>query len=97
MASIAVTTEWSDPSASLTADQAYIVQNKGSGVVQFYEGSSFDASTNDGDGILIVPLHDGGSGNSDLRWTYDSSNQVRMRMSGGIPNTTNSVEFAPAA
>ena len=97
MASIAVTAAWSDPTASLTADQAYIVQNKSSGVVQFFEGATFDATTNANDGILLVPLHDGGSGNSDMRWTFDPTSMVRMRMSGGIPNTTNVVEFAPAA
>ena len=97
MASVAVTTAWSDPTANLTADQAYIVQNKSSGVVQFFEGAAFDASTNDGDGVILVPLHDGGSGNSDMRWSYSSANQVRMRMSGGIPGATNAVEFAPAA
>ena len=84
MASIAVTTAWSDPTSSLTADQAYIVQNKSSGVIQFFEGATFDAATNDGDGILIVPLHDGGSGSSHMRWSYDSSNAVRVRLSGGI-------------
>ena len=96
MASIAVTTAWSDPSAGLTDGSSYIVQNKSSGVVQFFEGATFDASTNDGDGILLVSLHDGGSGNSDMRWTYSSANQVRLRMSGGIPDTPNTVEFAPA-
>ena len=97
MASVTVTTAWSDPTGSLTADQAYIVQNKGSGVLQFFEGSSFDAAANDLDGVLLVPLHDGGSGSSDFRWSYDSSNQVRLRMTGGIPGTTDLVEFAPAA
>ena len=97
MASLAVTTAWSDPSASLTADQVYIVQNKSSGVLQFFEGATFDAATNDGDGVLLVPLHDGGSGNSDMRWSYSSSNQVRMRVSGAIPGTVNAVEFALAS
>ena len=97
MASILVTSAWSDPSASLTADQSYIVQNKSSGTLQFFEGATFDASTNDGDGVILVPLHDGGSGNSDMRWTYSSSNQVRLRVSGAIPGAINAVEFAPAA
>lgn len=97
MASIAVSQAWLDPSASLTADQVYIVQNKSTGILQFYEGVTFDATTNENDGILLVPMHDGGSGASDMRWSYDSGNQVRMRMSGGIAGTTNSVEFAPAA
>ena len=97
MASIVVTAAWTDPSGSLTNGSSYIVQNKSSGVLQFFEGATFDASTNDGDGVLLVPLHDGGSGNSDMRWTYDSGNQVRMRVSGAIPDTPNAVEFAPAA
>ena len=97
MASVAVTSAWSDPSASLTDGSSYIVQNKSSGVIQFFEGATFDASTNDGDGVLLVPLHDGGSGNSDMRWTYSSSNQVRVRVQAAIPDTPNTVEFAPAA
>ena len=96
MASIAVTSAWSDPSGSLTDGSSYIVQNKSSGVVQFFEGATFDAAANDGDGIILVPLHDGGSGNSDMRWTYSSSNQVRMRVLAAIPGATNAVEFAPA-
>ena len=97
MASIAVTTAWTDPTGSLADGSAYIVQNKSSGVVQFFEGATFDASTNDGDGILLVPLHNGGSGNSDMRWTYTASNAVRFRVSGAIAGAPNAVEFAPAA
>ena len=97
MASLEVTEAWSDPSASLTDGSSYVVQNKGSGILQFFEGSTFTASTNDTDGILLVPMHDGGSGNSDMRWTYDSSNEVRIRMVAGMPKTTNLIEFAPAA
>ena len=97
MASVSVTAAWSDPTGSLTTGSSYIVQNKSSGVVQFFEGATFDASTNDGDGVLLTPIHDGGSGNSDMRWTYDSGNQVRMRVSAAIPGATGSVEFAPAA
>ena len=97
MASIAVTDAWSDPTSGLTTGSSYIVQNKSSGVVQFFEGATFDATTNANDGILLVPLHDGGSGHSDLRWTYDSGNAIRIRVSGAIPGATGSVEFAPAA
>ena len=61
MASVLVTTAWSDPTGSLTDGSSYIVQNKSSGVVQFFEGATFDASTNDGDGVLLVPIHDNGS------------------------------------
>ena len=57
MASVVVTTAWSDPTGSLTDGESYIVQNKSSGVVQFFEGATFDASTNDADGVLLVPLH----------------------------------------
>ena len=97
MASVAVTTAWSDPTGSLTDGDSYIIQNKSSGVVTFFEGATFDAVTNDGDGVILVPLHDGGSGNSDMRWTYTASNEVRIRLSGGIDSVTNAVEFAPAA
>ena len=97
MASLPVTTAWSDPSASLTDGDSYVVQNKSSGTLQFYEGGTFDAAANDGDGVILVALHDGGSGNSDMRWTYSSANQVRMRISGGFLGATNTIEFAPAA
>ena len=97
MASVLVTTAWSDPTGSLTGGSSYIVQNKSTGVVQFFEGAAFDAATNDGDGVLLVPMHDNGSGNSDMRWTYTSSNEVRIRLAGGINSVTNAVEFAPAA
>ena len=53
MASIAVTTEWSDPSANLTADQVYIVQNKSTQAVQFFEGPTFDATPNANDGNRV--------------------------------------------
>ena len=96
MASVPVSTAWSDPSGSLTDGNSYVVQNKSSGILQFFEGSSFDASMNDGDGILLVALHDGGSGASDMRWTYTASNAVRVRISGGFPGATNTIEFAPA-
>ena len=97
MASVTVTAAWSDPTSGLTTGNSYVVQNKSSGVLQFFEGATFDAAANDGDGVLLVPLHDGGSGNSDLRWTYDSGNQVRIRVSGAISGAAGSVEFAPAA
>ena len=97
MASVVVTREWSDPTGSLTDGASFVVQNKSTGVVTFFEGSSFDASTNDGDGLLLVPLHDNGSGNSDMRWTYTAANEVRVRLSGGIDGVTNVIEFAPAA
>ena len=97
MASVAVTTAWSDPTGSLTDGSNYVVQNKGSGTLQFFEGSSFDATTNDGDGILLVALHAGGSGSSHMRWSYDSSNAVRVRLAGGIPGVVDTIEFSPAA
>ena len=97
MASVTITESWTDPTASLTDGSTYVVQNKTSGVVQFYEGGGFDPTTNDGDGILLVSLHDGGSGNSDMLWKFDASNAVRMRVLAAIPNTTNAVEFAEAA
>ena len=96
MASVSVTGTWSDPTSGLTDGNSHVVQNKSSGILQFFEGATFDASTNDGDGVLIVPLHDGGSGNSDMRWTYTASNEVRVRISGGFPGATNTIEFAPA-
>ena len=98
MASIVVTTAWSDPSASLTADQAYVIQNKATGVVQFFEGATFDAATNANDGVLLVSMNDGGSGPNHMRWSYDSGNQVRIRLQGGgIATVSNLVEFALAS
>ena len=96
MASIAITDAWSDPSASLTADQVYIVQNKSTQAVQFFEGAAFDAGTNANDGIIIVPLSDGGSGASSLRWTYDSTNEVRMKLMSKGFGGQDRVEFALA-
>ena len=99
MASITVSESWMDPTSTLTTGTVYVVQNKASGPVQFFEGPSFDATTNANDGITIVPLSDGGSGASSIRWTYDSSNQVRMRMVaapfGG--SSANLIEFALAS
>ena len=97
MASVSITTAWSDPTGALTNGSSYVVQNKSSGVVQFYEGATFNETTNDADGILIVPLHNGGSGSSHMRWSYDSGNAIRVRLSGGIPGVTNTIEFSPAA
>ena len=98
MASLAVTTEWSDPSGSLTADQVYLVQNKSSGVVQFYEGPAFDASTNENDGVLLSAAYDGGAGPNAMRWSYDSTREVRIRMQGGgIADASNLIEFALGA
>ena len=97
MASVEVTAEWTDPTGALVDAQTYVVQNKSSGVVQFFEGASFNAVANDGDGVLLLPLYHAGSGRSDLVWTYSAANEIRMRVSGAIPNTPNLVEFFPTA
>ena len=98
MASLPVTTAWSDPSGSLTADQVYIVQNKSTQPVQFFEGAAFDATTNANDGVVLVALSDGGAGANSMRWTYDSSREVRVKMQslpyGG--SAANLIEFALA-
>ena len=97
MASLPVTSAWSDQSASLITGTTYVVQNKSSGVLQFYDGATFDAATNDRDGVLLVPTHDGGAGPNSMRWTFDSTRQVRMRVSGAIGGgTADLVEFALA-
>ena len=96
MASIAVTDAWSDPSASLTADQTYIVQNKSTQALQFFEGATFDAAANDGDGLILTTLYDGGAGTSQMRWTYASGNQVRLRMTAAGFGGNDAVEFALA-
>ena len=75
----------------------YVVQNKIGAAIQFYEGATFSASTNDGDGVILVPLNDGGAGPNHLLWTYDSANAVRMRMLAAPYGSGNVVEFAPAA
>ena len=99
MASIAVTTAWSDPSANLPADQTYIVQNRATQAIQFFEGATFDATTNANDGVILVPLSDGGSGANSMHWSYDSTNMVRVRMVaapvGG--SAANLLEFALAS
>ena len=97
MASLPVTSAWSDPSASLTADQVYIIQNKTTTVVQFFEGTTFNATTNDLDGILLAPMNDGGAGANSMRWSYDSAHQVRLRLAGAPFGGVNRVEFALAS
>ena len=95
MAAIAVTNEWSDPSATLTADQGYIVQNRTADFVRFFEGATFDAATNVNDGVMLAPLGAHGAGPNHMRWTYISTNEVRLRMAG--PNKSGVVEFALAS
>ena len=96
MTSVPVTDAWSDPTASLTTGTTYVVQNKATGPVQLYEGASFDAGTNDGDGVILVPLYDGGAGPNSMRWSYDSTRQVRMRLTAPGFGGGDVVEFALA-
>ena len=96
MASLPVTAAWSDPSSSLTTGKTYVVQNKSGASVQFYEGSTFNATTNDADGVMLVPLHSMASGPNHMRWTFDSANAVRMRMLVEPFGGGNVVEFFPA-
>ena len=96
MASVAVTNAWSDPTSSLTTGTVYVVQNKATGTVQFYDDSSFNAGTNDGDGVMLVPLHDGGSGPNSMRWQYDSTRQVRVRLTAEGFGGADVIEFALA-
>ena len=98
MASIAITAAWLDPSSNLTDGASYIVQNKSTGPVQFFEGATFDANTNMNDGVILTALHDGGSGPNFMRWTYTATNAVRLRMTGGGFGGVNGnlVEFALA-
>ena len=90
MTAIAVTSAWSDPSASLTADQVYIVQNQAEDFVQFFEATAFDADT--AGGILLAPMGSVGNAPNFMRWTYISTNEVRLRVVG--PGTPGVVEFA---
>ena len=71
MAAIAVTSAWSDPSASLTADQVYIVQNQTPDFVQFFEAAAFDADT--AGGVLLAPMGSVGNAPNFMRWTYIST------------------------
>ena len=99
MASVTVTTAWLDPTAGLTADQVYIIQNRTTQAVLFFEGSAFDPSTNANDGVVLVALNDGGAGANSMRWSYTSTNEVRVKMLG-IPfggSAANLVEFALAS
>ena len=96
MASLVITNAWLDPSASLTADQIYIIQNKTTSPIQFFEGTAFDAATNANDGVIIVPLSDGGSGPNSIRWEFDSAHQIRVRMVNAGYGGANYIEFALA-
>ena len=96
MASVAVTAAWADPSSSLTSGDTYIVQNKSTQAVQFYEGDAFDAATNGGDGVILTSLNDGGSGPNSMRWQFDSSKAVRMRTLAAPFGDGNTIEFFPA-
>ena len=97
MTSLSVTNTWSDPSASLTADQIYIVQNRSSGWLRFFEGATFDASANDNDGIMLAPMQHRGSAPNHMRWTYNSTNSVRLRLDTAVGDETARVEFALSA
>lgn len=94
MASLTVTTAWSDPSASLTADQIYIVQNKSCGWMRFFDGASFDPDANARDGLVLAPLSHKGSAPNHIRWKYTAANSVRLKLDSEIPGETACVEFA---
>ena len=96
MASLTVTSAWSDPSASLTADQVYIVQNKSGGWLRFFEGTTFSATTNANDGVTLAPVHHKGAVPNHMRWTYDSASMVRLKLDSAISGETARVEFALA-
>ena len=98
MASIAVTAAWSDPTGNLTDGASYIIQNRSTGPIQIYEGSTFDANTNANDGVILTAMHDGGAGPNHMLWTYTASNAVRVRMTGGGFGGVNGnlLEFFPA-
>ena len=97
MASITITDAWTDPTSGLTADQVYIVQNRSTQPIQFYEGATFAAAANDTDGVILVPLHDGGAGPNSMRWEYDSATAVRVRLTAKGFGGGDLVEFFPAA
>lgn len=97
MASVEVTAAWTDPSATLATGTTCVVQNKSSGVLQFFEGATFSETANDRDGVMLVTLHDGGAGPNSMRWQFDSTREVRMRVSGAIGGPGDLVEFFPAA
>ena len=94
MASLTVTSAWSDPSASLTADQVYIVQNKSGGWLRFFDEASFDPDTNAHDGVALAPLNHKGSAPNHIRWKYIATNQVRLKLDSEISGETARVEFA---
>ena len=98
MASIAVTTEWTDPTSGLTTGTTYIVQNRSTAAIQFFEGPTFNAAANEHDGVMLATLFDGGAGTAQMRWKYDSANQVRIRLvaKGFGGSSANLIEFALA-
>ena len=97
MASVEISNVWSDPTSGLTTGNTYVVQNKSTQAVQFYEGAAFSAATNDGDGVILVPTNSTGSGPNHMRWSYDSARQVRVRMLAAPFGDGNTLEFAPAS
>ena len=96
MAAVVVTSSWSDPTAGLTADQTYIIQNRATAAIQFFEGASFNAAANEHDGVMLATLFDGGAGTAQMRWKYDSANQVRIRLVAKGFGGNDRVEFALA-
>lgn len=98
MATIAVTDAWLDPSSSLTTGTTYVVQNRSTSFVQFFEGPSFSDAANGNDGVMLSPLHDPAAAPNFMRWVYDATNQVRLRMTNAPFGEAeqNIVVFVPA-
>ena len=97
MASVAVTSAWSDPSSGLTTGKTYVVQNRATAPIQFFEGATFTEAANDADGVILMPLHSQTAGPNSMRWTFDSATSVRMRLTGAGFGGGDRIEFFPAA
>ena len=97
MASISITSTPTDPSSSLTDGTTYVVQNKSTNDwLRVYEGATFDAATNEKDGILLAPLHHPGAASNSLRLTYNASLATRLNFIGRDGFAHGDVEFVEA-
>ena len=96
MAVLTITSAWMDPSTSLTTGQAYIVQNRSSNWVRFFEADTFNPTTNADDGLVLSPLGHVGQAPNHMKWTFDSGKAVRLKLDSNI-GPASLVEFTEAA
>ena len=71
-----------DPSASLTAGIKYAVQNQGTAPIQFTVGSAVKTA----DSLMLNGVQNSGAP-SQLEYTYDATDTVRMWAGDGLVST----------